>query len=296
MLRRALFIGLVVSTTGCDMISSWFQQDVALPVTLTSPPQTIDVTQPVSDAETQACTDKTSDACTAITAICKTDATDTTCDTNPTIPAEFPAQVTIAGQSEDANQAMATMGITKATEIKLALPVDVASALADQGVQSPAAIKKVGISKVVMQWPSNTLTFDAPPLDIYVTTDDIGSGPVDVASLISQNKVQKVGTIGLDTNGDGVVDIGQHAGGTDDVPLNFVSGGSDILTKAVTSAKFTVVTAVPDGKGMKLGQKPGDASTDLKPGGVAKVQLQATLEYTVSAADIVGGVKSATGQ
>ena len=281
-------IVVVVPVAGCDLISSWFQQDVDLPVDLTSPPQAFDVTAAVTSAEGSACA-APGQGCDAIKAICSTDNTRADCDTNPGLPDEFPAQVTVAGNSVDANTLMEQMGVSKATELKLALPVDVAGALSSQGVQSPDAIKKVKIAAVIMQWPENSLTFDAPPLDLYVSTGDVPPGPVDdVQALIDAGTIKKVGTVGIDTDNDGVFDIGQHAGATSDVPLAFAAGGSDLLSAAVTSAKFTIVTAVPDGKGMKLGAKPGDATKVLKPQGAGKIQLKATLLYTVSAADIVG--------
>src|SRR4051812_2357738 len=164
------------------------------------------------------------------------------------MPSEFPIEVTVGADTVNANDLMVDMGVSKATELKVGLPVDVGGALADEGVQSPDAIQNVSITDVNMKWPSNTLTFDAPPLDLYVTTDDVGDGDaIDADALITAGTVKKVGTVGIDLDGDGTFDIGQKAGSTDDVPLVFVKGGEDLLTAAVRAPKFTIVTAVPDG-------------------------------------------------
>ncbi len=284
---RLAFVVVCLPLAGCDLITSWFEQSVDLPVTLTSPPQDFSVTDAVDSAQGEACTTADSAGCKALTAICQTDAGATCPDDG--MPAEFPGQITVDGNTVDANQLMGDMGVTKATELKIGLPVDVGAALADQGVQSPDAIQNVKIADVTMQWPKNSLTFDAPPLDLYVTTDDVGpADAIDADALIADGTVKKVGTVGIDLDGDGVFDVGQRAGSTDDVPLSFVDGGEDLLTSAVTGAKFTVVTAVPDGKGMKLATKQGDPATVLKPTGDGSVALSVTLTYTVSAADIVG--------
>src|SRR4051812_15111883 len=142
------FVVVVVACAplaGCDLISSWFQQDIDLPVELTSPPQDFDVTDAVAQAEGSACSDASADSCTAIKAICGTDSTRTDCDTAPSLPDEFPQDVDVAGNTVNANDLMEQMGVRKATELKIALPVDVAGALAEQGVQSPDAIKNVKI-------------------------------------------------------------------------------------------------------------------------------------------------------
>jgi len=289
-LRFALVLVAAVPLAGCDLISSWFQQSVDLPITLASPPQDFSVTDAVNQAQGEACATTDSPSCTALTAICNTK-NGATCPDDG-MPDEFPIEVTVGADTVNANDLMVDMGVSKATELKVGLPVDVGGALADEGVQSPDAIQNVSITDVNMKWPSNTLTFDAPPLDLYVTTDDVGDGDaIDADALITAGTVKKVGTVGIDLDGDGTFDIGQKAGSTDDVPLVFVKGGEDLLTAAVRAPKFTIVTAVPDGKGMKLGTKQGDAGTALKPQGDGSISLEATLVYTVSAADIVGGVQ-----
>ena len=121
---------------------------------------------------------------------------------------------------------MEDMGVTEASEIEVALPVDVAAALADEGVQTPDAVKDVRIDAVVLQWPENTLSFDAPLIDLYIAEGDVGSGPVDAEELIAAGTITKVGTIGIDVDGDGTLDVSQVAGETTDAPVEFVAGGN----------------------------------------------------------------------
>lgn len=293
MVSRIAFVlaslGFSLLGSACDLFS-FLQQDVEIPLDLTSPPTDVDVDGPIGEAEGSACSAADSAACIALTAICQTeDGRD--CGT-PSMPDEFPGTVDLpGGDSADANQLMEDMGVTEASEIELALPVDVASALANEGVQTPDAIKEVVIDAVVLQWPANSLTFDAPIIDLYIANEDVGEGAVDAEELIANGTVTKVGTIGLDLDEDGTLDVGQVAGGTTDAPVEFVAGGNELFNEAVKGASFTLVTAVPEGAGLELKQKSGDAATVLKPAGQAQLQLKATLVYKVSAADIIGQVQ-----
>ncbi|MCC7108295.1 MAG: hypothetical protein IT382_03325 [Deltaproteobacteria bacterium] len=293
MVSRIAFVlaslGFSLLGSACDLFS-FLQQDVEIPLDLTSPPTDVDVDGPIGEAEGSACSAADSAACIALTAICQTeDGRD--CGT-PSMPDEFPGTVDLpGGGSADANQLMEDMGVTEASEIELALPVDVASALANEGVQTPDAVKEVVIDAVVLQWPENSLTFDAPIIDLYIANEDVGEGAVDAEELIANGTVTKVGTIGLDLDEDGTLDVGQVAGGTTDAPVEFVAGGNELFNEAVKGASFTLVTAVPEGAGLELKQKSGDAATVLKPAGQAQLQLKATLVYKVSAADIIGQVQ-----
>ncbi|OGQ26431.1 MAG: hypothetical protein A2138_09970 [Deltaproteobacteria bacterium RBG_16_71_12] len=275
-----------LAASGCDLFD-FLNQDVELPIDLTSPPTDVDVDGPIGEAEGTACSTADSPSCIALTAICQSEA-GRDC-TDPSMPDEFPGTVDLpAGGTADANQLMEDMGVTEASEIEVALPVDVAAALADEGVQTPDAVKDVRIDAVVLQWPENTLTFDAPLIDLYIAEGDVGSGPVDAEELIAAGTITKVGTIGIDVDGDGTLDVSQVAGETTDAPVEFVAGGNEAFNEAVKSASFTLVTAVPEGSGLALKQKAGDPDTVLKPGGQAQLQLKATLVYSVSAADIIG--------
>lgn len=290
--RVALLLALVPFSllgSACDLFD-FLQQDVEIPLDLTSPPTDVDVDGPIAEAEGTACSAADSASCIALTAICQSeDGRD--CST-PTMPDEFPGTVDLpGGGSADANQLMEDMGVTEASEIELALPVDVASALANEGVQTPDAVKEVAIDAVVVQWPENSLTFDAPIIDLYIANEDVGEGAIDAEALIAAGTVTKVGTIGRDLDEDGTLDVGQVAGETTDVDVEFVAGGNELFNEAVKGAAFTLVTAVPEGAGLTLKQKSGDPDTVLKPAGQAQLQLKATLVYKVSAADIIGQVQ-----
>lgn len=290
--RFIVLVGLLplsLAAQGCDLFS-FLEQDVELPIDLTSPPTDVDVDGPIGEAEGTACSAADSASCIALTAICQSEA-GRDC-TTPTMPDEFPGTVDLpGGGTADANQLMEDMGVKEASEIEIALPVDVSAALADEGVQTPDAVKDVVIDAVVLQWPENSLSFDAPIIDLYIAEGDVGTGAIDAEQLIADGTVTKVGTIGVDVDGDGQLDVGQVAGATTDVPIEFVAGGNDRFNEAVKSAAFTLVTAVPEGAGLVLKQKSGDPDTVLKPGGQAKMQLKATLVYKVSAADIIGQVR-----
>jgi hypothetical protein len=288
MLRRSFLplfasVSFLALTSGCDLLD----QELEIPLDLESPPQDFDLAPPVAEAEATACSAADSPSCIALSAICATEANR---DCNPaTMPDEFPAEVeVIAGEDPiDSNQLMADIGITEATEIELGVPVDATEELREKGVASPDLIQSVSIDAISLVWSENALTFDAPPLDLYVSGDDLGGGVLDAEQLIASGAVTKVGTIGIDLDDDGVFDIGQAAGATGDVPMEFDANGKDALNAAVKSGRFTIVTAVPEGRGVTLKTKAGDPSTVLKPTGSGTVALKATLVYKVKASDVV---------
>ena len=284
---RLLPLAFLLPLAGCDLFNSILGNELELPIDLETPPQDFDVTGAIADVEGGACDTADSEECIALRAICETDDS-IDCDANPQLPAEFPASVEVVPGDPpvEAAQLMADLGVTEATEMELAVPVDAAEELAEQGVQDNAAINAVEIGALAMAWPENSLTFDAPPLDLYISNEAL-EGVVNAEELIASGAVTKVGTCGLDIDGEPGIDVGQVAGSTDDVPVSFVEGGNEALSEAFKSGKFTLVTAVPDGKGFALKQKDGDANTLLKPTGAGKVALKATLVFKVSAADIV---------
>ena len=289
MSRRFLLpLAFALPLAGCELFGLINGEAIELPLDLTTPPQDFDVTAGVTAVEQGACSDPASAACATLTAICQSEAA-RDCGT-PTMPDTFPSQVEVV-PGEPPVQARAMMdelGVSEATEMELALPVDVAAALADEGVQTPDAVQNVSIDALVMEWPENTLTFDAPPLDLYIAKDPVEPGELDAEALIASGAVEKVGTIGLDVDGDGVIDIGQRAGSTDPVDVAFVDGGNDLLSAAFRTAAFTVVTAVPEGKGLTLKEEGGRVT---KPTGAGKVQLKATLVFSVKASDILGAAQ-----
>ena len=285
MSRRFLLpLAFALPLAGCELFGI-FDQPLELPLDLTTPAQDFDVTAGVDAVEDGACSDAGSASCLTLTAICQSEE-GRDCAT-PTMPDTFPSELEVV-PGEPPVQARAMMdelGVSEATEMEIALPVDVAAALAEEGVQTPDAVQNVSIGALVMEWPENTLTFDAPPLDLYIAKDAVEPGALDAEALIASGAVDKVGTIGLDVDGDGIIDIGQTAGSTEPVAVAFVDGGNELLSAAFRTASFTLVTAVPSGKGLTLKESGGRVT---KPTGKGKVQLKATLIFSVKASDIVG--------
>lgn len=285
-MRRLSFVlalsPFALASAGCDLFS-FLDQPLELPIDLTTPEQDFDVDEGVAAAEQGACEEEGS--CAVLRAICQTEA-NRDCETSPTMPAEFPSEVEVVpGEGPvAANDLMAELGITEATELEFAVPVDVAAALADEGVQTPDAVDNVSIGGLSMLWPENSLTFDAPPLDLYIAKTAVEPGALDAEALIASGEVDKIGTVGLDLDNDGEIDVGQIAGSTDEVPVNFVDGGNALLSEAFRQAEFTVVTAVPDGKGLTLKEEAGVVK---KPAGQGKIALKATVVFSVKASDVI---------
>ena len=288
MSRRFLLpLALALPLAGCELFGL-LDQPLELPIDLTTPPQDFDVSAGVEAVEDGACADDGSPSCLTLTAICESEA-GRDCAT-PTMPDTFPSELEVVpGEPPvQARDMMDELGVSEATEMEIALPVDVAAALEDEGVQTPDAVQNVSIGALVMEWPENTLTFDAPPLDLYIAKEAVEPGALDAEALIASGAVDKVGTIGIDVDGDGEIDIGQAAGSTDAVPVSFVEGGNELMSAAFRTASFTVVTAVPAGKGLTLKESGGRVT---KPTGAGKVQLKATLVFSVKASDVVNAAQ-----
>jgi hypothetical protein len=281
MLRFVSLFALTLPLAGCELLG-FLDQPLELPIDLTTPEQDFNVDEAVGAAEASACDDDAS--CAVLRAICQTEA-GRTCDPDPTMPDTFPAEVDVPGQGVvGANDLMQDIGMTEATEMEIAVPVDVAAALADEGVQTPDAVDNVSIGALTMLWPENTLSFDAPPLDLYIAKVAVEPGALDAEALIASGDAERVGTVGIDTDGDGAIDVGQVAGSKDEVPVVFVDGGNEILSEAFRQAEFTLVTAVPDGKGLTLKETGGNVA---KPAGQGKIALKATVVFSVKASDII---------
>ena len=62
-------------------------------------------------------------------------------------------------------------------------------------------------------------------------------------ALITEADFTKVGTVGIDADGEGGLDVGQVAGGTGQVPLSFVDGGNDAFNEALKS--FAACSTLP---------------------------------------------------
>jgi hypothetical protein len=259
---------------------------IEIPLDLTSPEAEFDVNDGVAEAETGACPTPEVPSCVTLAAICQSDA-DRSCQP-PSMPDTFPREIPVGDETVTADQAMEQLGIADATSIEVALPVDVSEQLEEGGIAGTGAIEKVSIREVLMLWPENTLTFDTPPLDLYIATGAIDDPTnVDTQQLIDEGKVERIGIVGIDLDDDGVFDVGQVAGSTEDVPVEFVEGGNKKFNDAVKSAAFTLVTA--SSGPVRLKAVDGDDTQVVKPAGVGKTQLKAKLLYSVSAADVVGG-------
>jgi hypothetical protein len=274
----AAVVVTVPGLAGCDVFGALFNQEIDIPIDLESPEQEIDVTAPIAETEGSLCTNENDPSCVALKAFCSTDET-LDCDTDPQLPVEFPKEVeTIPGDPDSVVSAadfFEDSGLREAAEFEVIIPIDLGEQLADQGVQSPSAVKDVSFDNVSVAWPANTLTFDAPALDLYLSQEALD--PLDdAAALIASGAVEKIGTIEA-----------QPAGATDDRPIVFAEGGNELFNEALRNLQFGLVAAVPEGAGLTLKEKEGDPNTVLKPTGLATLKVKATLIYTVSAADIV---------
>ena len=185
MSRRFLLpLAFALPLAGCELFGI-FDQPLELPLDLTTPAQDFDVTAGVDAVEDGACSEAGSASCLTLTAICQSEE-GRDCAT-PTMPDTFPSELEVV-PGEPPVQARAMMdelGVSEATEMEIALPVDVAAALAEEGVQTPDAVQNVSIGALVMEWPENTLTFDAPPLDLYIAKDAVEPGALDAEALIA---------------------------------------------------------------------------------------------------------------
>jgi len=163
--------------------------------------------------------------------------------------------------------------------------VDLGELVADAG--GGDAAQDVSFEEVFLAWEENTLTFDAPILDVYVgpVADDV----TDPEALIASSDFEKVGTVGkdLDTETDGF-EVGQEAGVTGDVALSFISGGKEIFNERLKSLAFTLVVAAPDGTAVTFKEDPNDATKLLKPTGQATLKLKSTLIYSFDVAAATG--------
>jgi hypothetical protein len=275
----------LLASPGCFLFDL-FNQPIEIPLDLTSPEQEFDVDGPVAEAESSACVTPSAPSCATLIAICETGANPAGCAAAPTMPPEFPNEIDVNGNPVTADQAMAEMGMDEATKFEVALPVDVGGQLKDEGVDNTDAIQDVTIDNVVMLWPTNSLTFDTPPTDLYIANEAIDDpSAIDAQELIDSGAVEKIGTLGIDLDGDDTFDVGQVAGSTTEVPVEFVEGGKEKFNEAVKSASFTLVAASSDPVALKA--VDGDPTQVRKPAGTGKIQLKATLVYSVSAADVV---------
>jgi hypothetical protein len=275
----------VALSAGCDLLG--IPSEVDVPIPLDTPAVDIDVGGAVGAAVAQACSDPAAESCNGIGLICQANNGGTACDPVE-LPAQFPAACpTPNGDTVSANDLLPA-DVKKAAEIKFAIPVDLADLLSEQGVSSSDQVKQISFKKVDISWEANTLTFDAPVLDVYVGphVDDTS----DAAALIANADFKKVGTVGKDLNDDGTFDVSQEAGVADAVPLNFVEGGNDTFNEALRSFTFTLVFAAPEGQGLSLKEVPGsDPLKVARPDGVGTIKLKSELSFKVNLAEAIQG-------
>ncbi|MFZ9887311.1 MAG: hypothetical protein ACO3JL_07395 [Myxococcota bacterium] len=276
-----LGLTLLPTTAGCELIELLTMQSFEIPVDLETPATELSVTEQIASAEARLCADEASDDCAVLKALYLTD--DNAVSDPPALPAEFPLSVDIVdpttGESEtiDVAEWLTTAGIGQDIEVQQTIPMDLTTLV---GVEDPSAIEDLRVSNVVINWLSNSFTFDTIPLELY-----IGSGlpeeGADAASLVASGAVTKVGTVPA-----------QAADTAGEAPISFVEGGNAIFNEALRSLKFTAVLAFPPGTQVNLNE--GSApNLRRKPTGDAEVALKATLVYTVSAAKLAEQAQAA---
>ncbi len=279
-LRASLVIPQIIAVTACDLIPT----ELDIPIPLDTPPVDIDVGAAMDDGVDSACESPDNASCQSIGLICEAE-TGAPCDP-VTLPAQFPREIDVNG-TPTAAEDLLPEELLEASRIKFALPIDVAGALSDQGVGSPDQVQAISFTEVFVTWDENTLTFDAPVLDVYVGPVVDGLETLDPEALITESGFEKVGTVGLDTDDAAGFDVGQLAGTTGQVPLSFVEGGNELFNDALKSFAFTLVLVAPEGQTLTLKQTDGDATKVLAPDGAASIKLETTLTYTV---DLAGAV------
>lgn len=284
----AMFLVPAALVSGCELLGP-----VPLPIELDSPPVDLDIGATVDAAVSESCSDPAAASCTGIAALCRAENNDADC--NPvTLPAAFLKAIDINGdgdtqdEGEDA-EALLGEAVTDAAKIQVALPVDLGALLEAGGVGNPDQVEDISFDAVNLAWIENSLTLDAPVLDVFVGPAVDEAELLDVQALLANPEFTKVGTIGKDTDPavDGL-DVGQVAGVADEVPLSFIDGGKDAFNERLKTFTFTIAVAAPDGQGVKLKEVAGDVTRVSAPDGTAKLSLKSKLIYTVNLADAAG--------
>ena len=280
----ALFLVPAALVSGCELLGP-----VPLPIDLDSPPVDLDVGGPVGDAVDSSCSDPAALSCAGIAALCAAENGDVPCDPVD-LPAQFLKEIDVDGDgtNEAAEDALGPE-IADAAKIQIALPIDLGGLLSDAGVGSPDQVKDISFDEVNLAWLENSLTLDAPVLDVYVGPSKDGAELLDVEALIASSEFEKVGTIGkdIDAEVDGF-EVGQVAGVVDEVPLAFIEGGKDIFNERLKTFTFTLVVAAPDGQALKLKELPADPTRVARPDGAAQLSLKSKLIYTVNLGEAAG--------
>jgi hypothetical protein len=278
---------------GCDLLG--IPTEVEIPIPLDTPPVEVDVGGAVDEAVEGACDDPDDAACVSLGLICRAENGPPPAEggdpcSPPVLPPEFPKEVeNLDGEIVSADS-LVPEDVKKASQLKFAIPIDLAEALANQGVSSADQVKQISFNKVDLAWEENGLTFDAPVLDLYIgpKVDDVG----DPAELIATSGFAKIGTVGKDLDDDGSFDVGQEALVADAVPLTFVEGGNERFNEALRSFAFTLVLVAPDGQQVTLKEVEGSSPVKVfAPDGLAKLKVKSELSFKVNLADALSSAQ-----
>ena len=280
----AILLVPVALVTSCDFFGEDFGV-VKLPIPLSSPSIDLDIGGPVGDAINASCSDPEAASCAGITALCTAeDGAD--CDP-PTLPPQFPKEVTIDEETTSADDIMPA-AVVEAARVKFALPIDLKDLLAAGGVTDASQVENITVADVFLNWESNGLTFDAPVLDVYVGPVVDGLDALDAEALITRTGFVKIGSVGLDTDDDtDGFDVGQIAETAGKVPLTFAGGGNAAFNERLREFAMTMVLVAPEGQALHLKEVAGNASKVKRPDGAAKIKLEGNLIYEVNLADAI---------
>lgn len=283
----AILLVPVAMVTGCDLFPDDFGT-VELPIPLSSPSVDLDVGTPVGDAIDSSCESPDAASCAGIVALCQAEEENDADCVPPTLPAQFPKEVTVDGNTTKAEDVLPE-AVVEATRLKFAIPVDLSELLAAGGVTDTSQVENITFNQVALNWEENGLTFDAPALDVYVGPKVDGTELVDAEALITRSGFEKVGTVGVDTDPDTQgFEVGQIAKTTGKVPLTFIDGGNAAFNEKLKAFAFTMVLVAPAGQELELKEVAGDASKVSKPDGAAKIKLEGQITYSVNLAEAAG--------
>lgn len=282
--KAAILLVPVAMVGGCDLFPDDFGT-VSLPIPLSSPEVELPVGTAIGDAVDSSCTDPDAASCQGISTLCFAEEGEGAAEcTPPTLPAQFPKEVE-GTSAED----ILPDAVVDATRLKFALPVDLTELLAAGGVTDTSQVENITIDSVNLDWVENTLTFDAPVLDVYVGPAVDGADTLDAEALVAREGFEKVGTVGVDVDEENEgFEVGQEAATAGKVPLSFIEGGNDAFNERVKSFAFTVVLIAPEGQQLRLKEVSGDATKVRRPDGDAKVKLDGQVTYSVNLVDAAG--------
>jgi hypothetical protein len=270
-----LALAILLPATGCELFEGLFSQNFQFPIDMETPTMDLNVTDQVNAIEDALCSDADSYNCAVVKALDYSD--DEEISDPPRIPDEFPVEVDVVDpvsadtESVNAEEWASDVGLTSDLDLKAVVPMDVTSLL---GGNPPEAIEDVNVTVLALSWKENTFTFDTAPMNLYVA-DELIADVSDPDRLLEEGQVQLVGTVPA-----------RDAGGTGDVPVEFVDGGKEIFNAALKGLRFTLLLALPEDANMSLREGAGGPGTRVKPTGDASVTVKATLEYTLNGAAI----------